>query len=126
MKRRAVAVLAGVALAFCADRAVALDVPEDMQPLMAIFFYEHEVPTVARIINCESRWDRFAANSRSSARGLLQVLRPTWRDARERLGVGVRPHHEAWTYPPAQFAVARALIDERGWQPWEASKGCWS
>jgi hypothetical protein len=120
----------GFALAATADLvrdAIALDVPEEYQPMMAVFFWPSEVPTVAAIISCESSWNATAKNPASSASGLLQFLRPTWRDTRLRLGVELRPFDTgAWTQPHQQFAAARAVIDERGFSPWAASARCWS
>lgn len=103
----------------------ALFVPEQWQPLVTIFFTADEIPTVSRIIECESGWNRFARNPSGTDSGLLQITEPTWEDARYRLEVEVDPHYAAWTQPPQQFAVARALIDERGFQPWSPSRRCW-
>ena len=106
-------------------KATALAVPEFYQPLMALFWQPEQVPTLVRIIGCESGWDRFAVEPTSGAAGLTQVMPGTWEDARVRLGSVAAPFHEGWHNPAQQLYTARVLYEERGWGPWEASRFCW-
>jgi soluble lytic murein transglycosylase-like protein len=72
--------------------------------LVASFAWD--VGTALRIIQCESRGNPNARNPRSSARGLFQIL-----------GGPLDPE--------ANVRLAFSMYSSRGWQPWNASRGCW-
>jgi hypothetical protein len=91
--------------------------------LVLAFPARHE--TMGRVMECESRGIVTAQNPRSSAAGLFQITRGSWRWAREN-GVAVPPFREARYEPGANIAVARWLVREGGGlRHWNASRACW-
>jgi len=95
---------------------------EDWRPLVAAFFRPHDVDRALRVIRCESRGDPTAANPRSSARGLFQILARYW---------PARSAKAGWEGadildPVANTAVAAWLVYEGGgWAHWNPSRPCW-
>lgn len=114
------------ALLFCAFLAFpstvdALSVPDEYQSLVHIFWKPADVPMLAKIIECESQWDRFAVGD-SGELGLMQISPTTWEDARQRLGSAAPPAiYGVWTSPAMQFYQAQVIKSERGWEPWSCN-----
>ena len=106
------------AAAFFPAHTDALAVPEIYQPLVAIFWLPAETPALARIIECESGWDRFAVGAAGEL-GLTQILPSTWEDTNDRLGSDVPISY--WSSPAANLYQARAIHQERGWSAWSCS-----
>jgi hypothetical protein len=52
--------------------------PADVQTLIETFFQPNDVEWALRVSYCESHWNASAANPRSSARGLFQVMEHWW------------------------------------------------
>lgn len=69
--------------------------------------YPWDVDTACRVLMCESGGRADARNARSSATGLYQILGGP-------------------TDPAANVAQAYRMYAARGWQPWNASRSCWS
>jgi len=95
---------------------------EDWRPLVSAFFEPEDVRRALAVIRCESRGDPTAANPRSSARGLFQILARYW---------PARSAKAGWEGadildPVANTAVAAWLVYEGGgWAHWNPSRGCW-
>jgi hypothetical protein len=79
----------------------------------------HLPAVLLRIRHCESHDNYRARNQHSSASGAWQILDGTW----DRF----RGYRRAVHAPRAvQDAKALALFADRGTQPWNASRRCWS
>lgn len=76
----------------------------DLRALVAS--YPWDVGTANTVVWCESRWNPSARN-RSGATGLFQILGGP-------------------LDPKANVERAYEMYRTRGWQPWNASKRCWS
>lgn len=76
----------------------------DWQALVASLSWD--VPTAFRVVKCESNNNPNARNPRSSATGLFQIL-----------------HGPIDALANVRLAFSMWL--KRGWQPWNASRGCW-
>lgn len=95
---------------------------EDWRPLVAHFFRPRDVDRALAVIRCESRGDPTAANPRSSARGLFQILGRYWPRRSLRAGWAGADILD----PVANTAVAAWLVYEGGgWSHWNPSRGCW-
>lgn len=68
--------------------------------------YPWPVDTALRVMKCESGCRPDARNPRSTATGLYQILNGP-------------------LAAEANIAQAAAMHARRGWQPWNASRGCW-
>lgn len=108
VRQAAAAEAARAAAAARAARVVrpvpAVSGPVDWKALVAQ--YPWDVAVAERIVWCESRGDPNARN-RSGATGLFQIL-----------GGPIDP--------VANVATAYDMYRTRGWQPWSASRYCWS
>lgn len=77
---------------------------------------------MSKIIVCESGYNQFAKNSRSTASGYGQFLAGTWRSTIAQLG---------WDPAISPFDGERNLqataylLSKRGTSPWNASAACW-
>lgn len=85
--------------------------------------YGVDAVVMTKIIACESGYNQFAKNSRSSASGYGQFLASTWRSTARAL---------SWDESVSPFdgdknlqAVAY-LMSVRGTGPWRSSAGCWA
>jgi len=85
--------------------------------------YGVDAVVMTKIIACESGYNQFAKNSRSTASGYGQFLASTWRSTARALG---------WDDSVSPFdgeknlqAVAY-LMSVRGTSPWSSSRGCWA
>lgn len=68
-----------------------------------------------KIAQCESGLNPKAKNKNSSARGIYQIMQ-SWHRIDEK-----------WLLnEDINIAIAKQLYDEQGWNPWNASKSCWS
>jgi hypothetical protein len=76
------------------------------ESLVGKHFPAEQVGTACRVLMCESGGNPAARNPRSSATGLFQILKGPV-DAE------------------ANVALAASMWARRGWQPWNASRGCW-
>lgn len=78
---------------------------------------------MTKIIACESGYNQFAKNSRSTASGYGQFLASTWRSTARALG---------WDDSVSPFdgeknlQATAYLMSVRGTSPWNSSRGCWS
>lgn len=83
------------------------------------------MPRILRVIAfCESSFDPAATNGTTTASGLWQFTDPTWRDVGAASAFGVPRAKDATVRQQAQAALH--LYSQRGSQPWDASKPCWS
>ncbi len=95
---------------------------EDWRPLVEVFFRPRDVERALAVIRCESGGDPTAANPRSSARGLFQILRRYW----PRRSVQAGWEGADILDPVANTAVAAWLVYHGGgWSHWSPSRGCW-
>ena len=95
---------------------------EDWRPLVEQFFRPQDVNRALAVIRCESRGDPTAANPRSSARGLFQILGRYWPRRSVQAGWAGADILD----PVANTAVAAWLVYHRGgWSHWNPSRGCW-
>lgn len=81
-------------------------------------------PILARIRWCESNDDPLARNPRSSAAGLYQFLRGSWKGHGHAARYGV-PTADLAT-PAQQDEAAVLTYQAAGTRPWRASRSCWS
>lgn len=80
--------------------------------------YPSVAPALDRIIACESGWDPWAKNPRSTASGLAQFLNTTWAGTPQaRAGLSVFDGY-------ANVDGAVWLYGQSGAWPWLASNGC--
>lgn len=85
-------------------------------------FLPEDVDRALNVIRCESGGDQYAANPRSSARGLFQHLGKYWPSRVAAVGMAGADIFDV----EAQFAVAAWLVYQQGgWGHWNASKACW-
>lgn len=95
---------------------------EDWRPLVKLFFGEADVDRAMAVMACESRGDRWAKNSRSTASGLFQHLGSLWPPRAAAAGYAGADVFD----PVANIAVAAWLVnDGGGWRHWNASRPCW-
>ena len=88
---------------------------EQWRPLVATYFRPGDVDRALRIMGCESGGDPNAANSRSSARGLMQHLGKYWAKRSAAAGWAGASIFD----PTANVAVAAWLRDQPGgWGHW--------
>lgn len=75
------------------------------------------LPQAVAVEGAESSWDPTAANPSGTARGLMQI------ELSVNAGLlGGKP----WTDPIASAHAGWLLYQQRGWQPWDASRSMWS
>lgn len=88
---------------------------ERWRSLVELHFRARDVETALRIINCESRGDSLAANTRSSARGLWQHLERYWEGRSTRAGIA-----GADIFDPVASTIVAAYLryDAGGWTHW--------
>lgn len=78
---------------------------------------------MSKIVSCESGYNQYAKNSRSTASGYGQFIAGTWRSTISALG---------WDPATSPFdgeknlEATAYLISVRGTSPWNASRGCWA
>ena len=100
-------------------------IPAWLLALVLTLLFPVRHATIDKIIACESSYEADAQNPVSSAAGLMQITRGTWGDVRKR-----QPHlppFEVGRYDPwVNLEAGYWLIQHRGLQPWDASRGCWS
>lgn len=88
---------------------------------------QHEV--MGKVMHCESRGVVDAQNPHSSAAGLFQITRGSWRWARTELtkqGIIVPRFIEGRYQAIANIFVASwLLLEGGGLRHWEASRNCW-
>ncbi len=86
--------------------------------------YFADVPIMATIAGCESRFRQFDENGRvlknpnSSASGVMQIMSSIHKREAARLG------YDIYTLE-GNLAYARHLYRNEGTRPWNASRHCW-
>lgn len=106
--------------------AVALQAPMPQVQTVDEYVREYfkDVPVLAEIAKCESQMRQFDKNGNviknpnSSAIGIMQIMSSIHSDPADKLGIDI------YTVE-GNLAYARYLYDEKGTQPWNASKACW-
>jgi len=87
---------------------------EQWRTLVAAYFPADQVDMALRVMACESGGNPTAANPRSTARGLMQVMWSVWGPE---YGVS-----EAELYDPAtNLRIAALVYEQQGWNAWV----CW-
>ncbi len=78
---------------------------------------------MTKIIACESGYNQFAKNSRSTASGYGQFLASTWRSTANALGFdeSVSPFDGEKNLQAVAY-----LMSVRGTSPWNSSRSCWA
>lgn len=74
-----------------------------------------------RIIFCESSNNHTAKNSKSSAYGYCQFIDSTWAYVQKKWGITLNRHN-----PDDQLYACQRLLEEEGWEHWQASRDCWN
>jgi soluble lytic murein transglycosylase-like protein len=73
------------------------------------------------IAECESNFEQFAKNPKSSAESYFQIIDGTWESATKEMGV------EGSKFDPVlHIQVAMHLLKKNGTNDWLESKPCWS
>ena len=87
--------------------------------------YFADVPVMTKIARCESQFRQYGKdgqvlkNPKSSAIGVFQIMSSIHReDADSKLGLDI-------TTLEGNAVYARHLYEQKGTQPWNASKACW-
>lgn len=101
-------------------RSVMLDDVEQWRLLVQMYFDRSDVQDALSVLECESGGDAEAKNRRSSARGLFQFLRGTWKYASTGAGFGGADPYD----PEANIASAAWLVaqsrdsGQSAWHHW--------
>lgn len=85
--------------------------------------YGVEEAKMTAIITCESKYNQYAKNSRSTASGYGQFLESTWRSTMRAMGRDVN------TSPfdaEANLEATAYVLNHQGTTPWNSSRTCWS
>lgn len=85
--------------------------------------YGVEETKMTAIITCESKYNQYAKNSRSTASGYGQFLASTWRSTMRAMGRDVN------TSPfdaEANLEATAYVLNHQGTTPWNSSRACWS
>jgi len=89
-----------------------------------VSLYSWHVPTIERIITCESQWIATAMNP-SGARGLLQIM-PVHADKLAEVTGLEHPDLDLLFVPEINIEVGwLVFVASQGFSPWNASRGCW-
>ncbi len=85
-------------------------------PLVAHYFPPEQVANALRVMACESEGNPNAKNPRSSASGLMQVVRSTWGWIAPM--IDAPPFYEARFDPEWNIRIAAKLWEVGGWKHW--------
>lgn len=111
------------------QQAIVDEIPreDELDPyFLAQYFsqkYDVNLNLVFSIIDCESGWDRFAANKTSSAKSYFQILKGTWAETMIRMGLPTTTD----VYNPYYHINAGVwLISQGELERWSESSRCWN
>lgn len=106
------------------SKGIALEVPEQYQPLLPILGWApSEIPTLAAVVTCESGWNSFAVGQAGEL-GLAQIMPSTWESVQTDVNnepTGV-PDISYWTSASANLYTARVIKDRDGWGAWTCAR----
>lgn len=95
---------------------VASSIPQALSPRELVMLEFQDAPVMFDIADAESSFNPSAKNASSTATGIFQILKGTWKSYD---CSGVR------TNASDNIACARKIYDDSGTRPWNSSKNKW-